>query len=231
MLGDAQLTIWIPAMATIAAASVAGIAGYVTSSLRVRELRLTYEQRLRDSYLENARKVSADVYIPLSQAIWALRNAYENLRIHIDSKSELTPVGAKNHFKGAARKFEDVLQDIMGRGGSAYVTLSLEDELNTFRSFLSKSLDAEKSTILISFTPTFYGFSSTYDLYPKTSSILLLSRMASKSFFPGISLKTEDVLLAAMIGSRDFERRFTELTLVLSALIKEVTLGSKVTPS
>lgn len=118
----------------------------------------------------------------------------------------------------------------MSRGGSAYLTLSLEDELNTFKSFLLESIDATKSTILISFTPTFYGASTTFDFYPRTSSISFLSRIASRNFLPGISLKTEEVLLAAKITSRDFEKRFTELTLTLSALIKEVTLGSKFSP-
>jgi hypothetical protein len=51
---------------------------------KVREVKLAYEQRIRDTYLENARKVTGDVYIPLAIAISHLTKAYGEFRLHID---------------------------------------------------------------------------------------------------------------------------------------------------
>ena len=77
---------WVRALVTLAAAAAFGviIAGAsldaYAANRRIKEVELQYQYKLRDSYLENARKMTEDVYLPINIALTRLHNSYEKVR-------------------------------------------------------------------------------------------------------------------------------------------------------
>ncbi|ESY94853.1 hypothetical protein [Mesorhizobium sp. LNHC209A00] len=228
-----QLVTWVTAVAGVGVAVVGGIAGYLSAGWRFREVQLSYEQKTRDSYLDNARKVAADVYVPLSVAVSALSRAYLEFKVHIDSNA--TPIGAINRFKGACRSFERTLTGLTDRGATAYLTLSLEEKLVSFSSFLNESLTAQTTIKRLTLQPKFYGVADTVVYRGENSWLVRWSPVvvAITQVIPiaGVRLRAISETLCAPIASGDFEKRFREDTLTISALIKEVTLGSRSSPT
>lgn len=201
-------------------------------------MELTYEQRIRDSYLENARKVAADVYVPLAVAISDLTRAYGEFRNRIDFDQSVAPQGSINRFKGACNNFSTLVADLLARGASAYLTLPLEEELTDFVLFLDASLSAVCVTRKVTLTPAFYGFTTSRIV---TGGGAVFSGAASFARAPGvmtsltspfikIRLSVRDQIVSSPLPSREFERRFQVSTINISTLIKEVTLGSRTSP-
>lgn len=122
-----QSTAYASAISGIVVAVVAGAAGYFTAGWRVREVRVAYEQKIRDSYLENARKVAKEVYIPLAVAISNLNRSYSKFRIDIDFYGSATPGVSIAKFKEDCSEFAKSVDDLLTRGASAYLTLPLEE--------------------------------------------------------------------------------------------------------
>lgn len=222
-------------IAVIVSAGVAALAGYVTASLKLRELRLADQLKTRDAHLGNARKVAADVYVPLAIAVAQLSRAYGQFRLRVDFDGSDTPIGAVRRFKGACNAFEATWNGLLERGASAYLTMPLEEEIADFALFLQESLDANIVTRKITLTPRFYGaWMPKVELSSGRSLLLLgfLARLANaltRVFSPigGVELRSEEEIVASPITSRDFETRFQESVLEISALIKEVTLGGR----
>ncbi|WP_404926294.1 hypothetical protein [Mesorhizobium sp. ORM16] len=226
-----QLVTWVTAVAGVGVAVVGGIAGYLSAGWRFREVQLSYEQKTRDSYLDNARKVAVDVYVPLSVAVSALSRAYLEFKVHVDADSNVTPIGAINRFKGARRGFEKTLTGLTDRGATAYLTLSLEEKLASFSSFLNESLAAQTIIKRLILQPKFYGVADTVVYRGEDSWLVRWSPIfvAITQMIPiaGIKLRAISETLCAPITSDEFEKCFREDTLTISALIKEVTLGSR----
>lgn len=226
-------------IAVIASAGVAAFAGYVTASLKLRELRLADQLRTRDAHLGNARKVAAEVYVPLAIAIAQLGRAYGQFRLRIDFDGTETPIGAIRRFKGACNAFEAVWNGLLERGASAYLTMPLEEEIADFALFLQESLDAQMVIRKITLTPRFYGAWMPKIELSEGRSLLLLGFLAklvnvtARVISPvgSVELKSEEEIVASPITSRDFESRFQESILEISALIKEVTLGGRLDDS
>src|SRR4051812_24967697 len=72
---------WTRALVTVLAAAtgaiVAGIVNAYAANRKIREIELQYLYKRRDSYIDNARSVMAEVYIPISIALTKLSNSYE----------------------------------------------------------------------------------------------------------------------------------------------------------
>jgi hypothetical protein len=64
-----SVTVLVGAVAAVAGALAAGLANAYAARQRIKEIEVSYLQKLKDSYLENARKVSAEVYIPISVSL------------------------------------------------------------------------------------------------------------------------------------------------------------------
>ena len=139
-----SLTAYAVPAATVGAAAFAAIAAYMAGSWKVREAKLTYAQRIRDTYLENARKVAGDVYVPLAIAMSALARAYGEFRNRVDFDTGSAPAGSVNRFKGASNNFLALVEGLLSRGASAYLTLPLEELLTDFVLFLEASLSADR---------------------------------------------------------------------------------------
>jgi hypothetical protein len=95
-------------------------------------VQLTYEQRIRDNYFENARKVASDIYIPLAIDICDLTRAYGEFQNRVDLDQSVAPQGSVNRFKGACNNFGTLVAGLLARGASAYLILPLEEELPDF---------------------------------------------------------------------------------------------------
>ncbi|MCD1643094.1 hypothetical protein [Aurantimonas coralicida] len=230
-----DLTWLTPSTATILAAIVAGAAGYATAGWRVREIRLAYEQKIRDNYLENARQVGADLYVPLAIAIAKLNERYYQLRVHANFETIWAPPGAINRFKGAVSSFNAELENLISRGATAYLTLDLESELSSFQSFLRESVNAEDVTRKYTLEASLSGFINPirYRGKIKDTGILVGISRASAAAVPlsmglgPINLENRQEIISAPLASKEFEQRYKEGSLLISSLIKEVTLGSR----
>lgn len=193
---------------------------------------MTYEQKAYDAYLDNARSVSDKVYVPLAVYISKLNKAYYDFRVHINFDKRSAAQGAVNRFKSACRLFEEELEGLLARGASAYMTLALDEEIQSFRSFLRESLEAKQATKQLSWSPKIR--SGYISLQPGTSELIsiLVAALTSllKFSIPFFTLELEEETIALPITSREFEKHFQQQALTISSLIKEVTLGSRASP-
>jgi hypothetical protein len=234
-----QLTPYAGPVATVCAALVAAVAGYMAGGWKVREVKLAYEQRIRDTYLENARKVTGDVYVPLAIAISHLTKAYGEFRLHIDFDQLTAPQGAANRFKGSCNNFKTMVDDLFARGGSAYLTLPLEEELSDFALFLAASQSATGVTKKLTLSPRFYGTGTSHVILSGARAVSFaaeiartLSAAASLTLpLAGIQFGVREDTIASPLTSREFEQRLQVSTIRISSLIKEVTLGSRTAPA
>lgn len=230
-----EIAPWVPAVAAVIAAAIAGVAGYMTASWKTRELKLAYEHRTRDNYLENARTVSTQVYIPLAVATSKLNRAYGKFRVHIDFNGAGTPIGAINRFKAACNVFDEIVTDLLERGASAYLTITLEEELTSFSLFLQESQNATHVVRKLTLSPQGLKVQNLTFKSALRSKISLLIESVSLAIsvlgaMTPLSMSIEDKIIASPLSSREFEQRFQEGVVALSALIKEVTLGSRSAP-
>lgn len=232
-----QIIPWIPVISGIVTALVGVLAGYITASWKIREIKLTYEQKRRDSYLENARRVSDKVYIPLAVAISKLSRAYTEFIVNTDFDNLVSVEfeAAAVQFKKECEDFENIVYDLLQRGASAYLTLALENELNSFSLFIKSSMDATNviqktvlSPILLNKSFPIVQYRSDHKSLQSIAKYLkiVLSVVPLGPF----SLEIESKILAAPFSSRAFEDRFQSGVLLIGALIKEVTLGSRSAP-
>ena len=230
------MPILVPALSTVLAAFVAAISGYLTAGWRIREVKLSYEQRIRDRYLDNARGVLADVYVPLSIAVSSLNKSYLEFRAHVDFDLQSVPIGAVNRFKGACGSFARTLEELHRRGASAYLTLPLEEELTAFSLFLSESMDAQQIRKKITMSPAFFSdsHSHTYESGGKLLAAILkaTSVLSSTALLPvgAVKFTFKEEVLASPVHDREFERQFQKRLVRIISLIKEVTLGSSIDP-
>lgn len=230
------LTLGAPA-AVIVAAALAALAGYVTAALKLRELRLADELKTRAAYLANARSVAGEVYVPLAIALAELSRAYNEFRLRVDFELGAAPTGSVRRFKGSCNRFIAAWTGLLERGASAYLTLPLEEEIADFALFLQESLEAHETTRKLTLSPHFYGgWAPTIAvgrgrafavLAALTKVAAILIRLAVFLPFAGVELRSKEEIVASPITSRQFETRFQESALEISALIKEVTLGGR----
>jgi hypothetical protein len=84
----------------IAGALLVAATNAYTANRKIKEVELAYLYKLRDGYLENARKLSEQVYIPINILLTRLAAAYDNLRANTDSKVKLLQSEPRTHFLG-----------------------------------------------------------------------------------------------------------------------------------
>lgn len=234
--------------------ALVGIAGAIAGALllaatnayaanqKIKEVELGYLHKLREGYLENARKLSDKVYIPLNILITELVSAYDKFRAKADLDSGTVPTGSHNTFLAATRRYLEGTNELMARGADAYLTAELEERLRTFNSFVLESQSAEVPTKRVVLETKGSGLLSS--LLVKLPSTRLqfttkarpLSRFGINNFslpVPGTGMRFEYVeeTLAAPFKSRAFEARFQSDVLAIKLLIKEVVLGSHSRPT
>jgi hypothetical protein len=224
-----RVTAAVAAIASVAAALLAAIASYSVARVRLRELRLAYDQKLHESYLATARTYTNSIYVPLSILLTHLSTAFSAFRNNF-GPDQAPPQGAATSFQTTVEDFLDGIAALTEKGADAFLTTALEDALISFTTFLRASLIAEEPLVRLVFEYRigFVGVSA--GVGHETS-----GRPAGRAFrltqfgiaLPGIRASMRaDRLLAAPITSPEFERRIVEDLAQLKTQIKEVTLGA-----
>jgi hypothetical protein len=215
----------------VVGAILAGVTNAYVARLKIREIEITYLQKLQDGYLENARKVSAEVYIPISIALTSLAASYERYRAWIDFENFTSPLSFRNDFEGECLRFLSDVADLMKRGADAYLTLDIDTLLQQFRTFLAQSLDATS----VSHQFVFRGSVSALFIRSQFQTTPLVVTANKVGWLPprmrmrflGNEIGYSEEVVSAPLASRQFETRFQNDVTTLKSLIKEVTLGSR----
>lgn len=223
----------ITAGAAIAASSLAAIAAYYSARLKSKEIEITYEQRLKDTYLQNARQYINGVYVPINIA---LRNLSDHFRIFQEAKGRSLTQDAIDYFRDACLEYDRVISELVAQGADSFLTSELDERLQAFNSFLSLSLNAKepvrREILNVSFRVPLTSWSSQYEIAQNISGKLpkfvrFLRGWHMSVFGLGVSYRSSE-LLAAPIESPEFEDRMSLEIPRIKLLIKEVTLGTRV---
>lgn len=222
----------IGAVSAIGGALVAGIATWANGRLKLRELQVTYEQKLEDKYLENARQYINGVYVPLSLALSKLAQSHRLLRASLGESDQPVPVPEEEAFRSAIKEYLGTVESLRQRGADAFLTNRLDEELSIFYSFLEASLDATEPVVRMEyrFRIGVAGLevegSGSAPLRGKTRR-LWSSPPQSLSLFGNYLTYSANELLAAPPISKEFSKRLAGNIPALKTLIKEVTLGAR----
>ena len=220
------ITALIAASAAIFGGAIAGIASYMNTRHKIRELEIAGSQKLRENYLQNAREYTQTIYVPLTLAMSKLSDAYS-----VFNRNPLTS-GTNDAFKKAIDQFRDDVQQLRNRGAEAFLTNELEDKLRSFQEFLVSS---RGSTTLIRKAEIGFRVGLGGLAWAETTTVALIGRSATWWRSPRMSLSLLGlgftyeamVIQSAPVESIEFSTRFTADTGELRYLIKEVTLGGK----
>jgi len=214
-------------IAILGSGTVGAIAGAISSSFasrqKIKELEVTYRQKLDDSYLTNARQHIDSLYMPINISLSKLADKYEdytNCRISLEQAEALEHVlppedqtemdvrrqlhakelfdlkRAKEEFHTACLQHINLMDEIVNQGKDAYLIMRFEERLRSFTFFIK--LASEITTYQDMFT-----------LMPIDSNF--------KKLYGSLS----------PIGSPKFDQRFLRDINELKSSIKEVTLGMR----
>lgn len=223
----------IAAAGVVIGALLAAAVNWYSARLKARELAMSYEQRLRDDYLANARTYTRSLYVPLHQALSSLEDAYERFRPFINDKRSAAPDDLKRAFNGACETFVAHVGQLLA-SGDAFITTQLEAGLRRFTAFIAASLDAteprQKIVLRYGIGLPFAGVSMSWERAAVTT------RTWRGRAFPALSMRlvgtsvavSSEEVLAAPMTSEAFEERVASDIPTLKGAIKEVTLGGHI---
>ncbi|MBC7578240.1 MAG: hypothetical protein H7312_12920 [Tardiphaga sp.] len=218
----------------IIGAIIAALTNAYAANQKIKEIEIGYRFKLRDGYLENARKMSEQVYLPINILLTNLSMAYDKLRLRINFDDNTVPVGSQNAFLAASREYLREIDQLLSRGADAYLTTDLDQRLQYLNSFLRESATAEKTIKKIIFETgsdsTFLPIPATKFVHQTTSKTLSRFGVSKMSLtVPGLPIRFgyAEETLAAPFQSREFEQRFQKDVSALKSLIKEVVLGTR----
>jgi hypothetical protein len=217
----------VAAVSAITGAAIVAYGKARSARHKLEELRESYEQRLQETYLQNARAYTQSIYIPLSILLSDLSYAFHQDRMRRNSVST-----AEGQLLGAIELFNSGVSDLLSRGAGAFLTAELDERLRAFCSFLDESKDAEVPTLkmVVGFSLPFFGTGFRDEVERRITGRFARSlwspRLSLRLGGLGLSYEANEVLAAPLL-SKDFEERFVRETHILNVLVKEVTLGAK----
>jgi hypothetical protein len=226
---------WTRALVTILAATVgaiiAGIVNAYAANRKIREIELQYLFKRRDSYIDNARSVMAEVYIPISIALTKLSNSYQRFMSMSGAPQQSAVQALRADFETESLVFLDEMDSLFARGADAYLTTAIDERLNDFNNFLRSSLD-RKALVkkrVYQASISLFGLKASSDLDETAEVTTRVGRVR----MPPISISTfgtklgyAERVLSAPIDSEEFETRFKNDLVQIKFLVKDVTLGS-----
>jgi hypothetical protein len=221
---------WVRAVVGIGVAAlgaiIAGVVNAYAAKLKIKEIELNYRYKLRDGYLDNARKLTGEVYIPISVALTNLLKGYERFAANSATPNLDALKEADDEFCDCCRDYLATLDGLLARGADAYLTLELDYWLNDFTNFIRNSLsqkELRKARVvhspfsIIDRSPEF----ATEAVSPEKMWIFLRGRP-----FLGLRYSYSEKILAAPLTSNEFDRVIRLGVAQLKSRIKEVTLGA-----
>jgi hypothetical protein len=147
----------------IISAIVAAVAASYSARQKSKEIETTYQQRLQDTYLQNARQYFNGVYVPINIA---LRNLADHFRLLQEQKAAPLTQDTIDYFREACREYERVISELVAQGADSFLTGELDEELQSFNSFLRLSMNAaepvRRMVITINLSVPFTGYRSRY---------------------------------------------------------------------
>lgn len=221
------LTALIAALAVVLGASATAVATVVSANRKVREVEISYLQRLQESYLDNARAYTNSVYVPLAVTLTRLSASFETFRVEIEAGDNDTD--AMSTMGGAIDRFAEEIKVLQDRGAAALFTTALEEELERFISFVTNSRTAASTVRKAVVRIRFLGYEIAQEI--STPWLIRQFRFMEQISLPVIigpkTYVERNQVLAAALASRDFEAEFAVGLNALRQLIKEVTLGAQ----
>jgi hypothetical protein len=236
---------WVRALVTVIAAAagavIAGVINMYASRQKIKEIEIQYRYKLRDGYLENARKVAGEVYIPIGIYLTSLSNNYENYLANMESIDrsiidvQIIDVPL-NKFKNQCIQYLICIDELLKRGADAYLTTILDESLNDFTNFIRNSIERDVVVKKVVFQAILFSFglSTTQTMseecdtasgyFRKLFAKLSIEALSIDAF--GISFSYSEKVLAAPLNTKEFEARMKAEIPKLKFLIKEVVLGS-----
>ncbi|MFE1994120.1 hypothetical protein [Streptomyces parvulus] len=210
----------IAALGTLFGVVVTVVGSIYAANKKVKELELTYQQKLQEAYLQNARAYLESVYLPLHVAVSKLAAAYEAFRAYIDFDAGAVESFRADDFRASVQGYNSALDSLFDRGASAFLTVDLEQRLESFNEFLRRSLSATevRSKTLVNFSYMGMGQEALFETRRK------MHPMSMRLMLMRFSLDSQ--VMFAPVYAREFEDRFISDLAVLRTLIKEVTLGA-----
>lgn len=223
----AWMTAAIAAAAAVAGAIAAAVATVVAANKRVREVEIGYLQRIQESYLENARAYTQGVYVPIAVQLTKLSTAFDKFRV--DSGRDSHGATARIGLERSMAEFAEAVKVLLERGASAFLTTTLESELEDFLAFVTASRTATSTLRQAVVQYSVFGVG----IEGEIKSEVLIRQAHLMRFFNSLPFMAarvhirRDQVLAAVPGTKDFEAALVGGIGRLRVLIKEVTLGSQ----
>jgi hypothetical protein len=221
------LTALIAALGIVIGAVATGIFAVVAADRKVREIEVTYQQKLHENYLDNARAYTRSVYMPLATALTKLSAAFERYRAELQSLRD--PAPAVERLYEAVGSFVDLVKNLQDQGAAAFLTIALENELEDLIAFLEASRGATTTRRRATIRLSMLGMSVEGDIGSPVAiwQARLASRIRYLPFLLAPRVKMlKDRVVAADPLSPTFEVEFGVSVTRLRILIKEVTLGA-----
>ncbi len=212
----------IGTVGVIVGAMLTFLASAFAAKQKIKELEVTYRQKLNETYLTNARLHIDTLYMPINLSLTQLADTFEeytnkktswemskhlhhmmirenqqpNAQILTGMMQEdlIKVQNAAKDFYAACQVHTTLMNEIDHQGKDAYLTAKLEERLRSFTYFVKSSTEV----------PTYEEMIS--DLSPNDASFI------QAGFSP--------------VGSQKFEERFLKDMHDLKSYIKEVTLGT-----
>jgi len=138
------LTPLIAAAALIVGACLTTLVSAYAARQKIKEIELTYLQKIREDYLANARLYTNGVYVPISIALSDLLKQYFEFRTYIDFTNETVDEQYELEFRRACEKYDKEISLLSERGADAFLTAELEESLRSFNSFIKASQTAKE---------------------------------------------------------------------------------------
>lgn len=244
LLAQIDNTIWV-AIIAVAGVIVGAIGTFIASIFlarqKIKEIELTYQQKLRENYLTNARQYTGKVYVPLSIALFELLVSCRKFRNSIAIKPAGSISQNETEFRAACQRYDEVYSDLFQRGAGAYLTTELEGRMESLGTFLEASLNAKETDKPVKKMVLRYRLSMPGLASVRTEGVIesgkgrlheILTNIFGRGgtsfdfFYIGFTAQVPE-LLSAPIKSKEFEQRMLADISEIRFLIKEVTLGSQ----
>ena len=203
--------------------------------MKVKEVELNYLYKLRDGYLDNARKMTGQVYIPISVALTNLLKGYELFAASSATSDANARKLSDDEFHNCCVDYLKIIDELLARGADAYLTLELDKELNEFTNFIRNSLrqnEFRKRVVLQSHVSSIFRSSPAFATEVTAQSWLGRVNLPNISInltpfgLTPFRLSYAERILAAPVHSHEFDRAFRLSITQLKGRIKEVTLGA-----
>lgn len=231
---------WTRALVTVGAGAVgavlAGLVNAYAARLKIREVELNYEYKLHDGYLENARKMTGEVYVPIAVALTELQNAFETF-LFVQTYDAFPVTAHEDALGDACLSYARTIDELFARGADVYLIIELDLRLNKFTNFMRNSVTETVSEKKVRKRISVSSIAQNMWLpwRPRFSYTVDRRFLPGRKRIPNVSFKLPGVLsftyveevLAAPLSSPEFQEVMQTSIPQLKALIKEVTLGSR----